>query len=185
MVVSTDRGRTWVVRGACHVPKDDRAFDEHMIVERHDGSLWMLARTAYGIGESVSTDRGRTWPALAPSAIKHPSARFFIRRLASGNLLLVKHGPIDAQTGRERLTAHLSGDDGRSWRGGLLLDERSGVSYPDGAQARDGSIRVIYDHSRTGEKEILMARFTEEDVERGECVSGKAEMRMVVNRADR
>lgn len=93
MVVSKDKGATWSVRGACHVPKNIREYDEHMFVERKDGSLWLLARTRYGIGESVSTDRGVSWPDLKPSTIAAPTARFFIRRLNSGNLLLVKHGP--------------------------------------------------------------------------------------------
>ena len=113
MIVSTDLGRTWSLRGACNVPQDVRAFDEHIIVERKDGSLWLLARTKYGIGESVSTDRGSTWPDLKPSAIAHPSARFFVRRLSSGNLLLVKHGAIDQRTGRSHLTAFVSSDDGQ------------------------------------------------------------------------
>src|SRR5699024_1093549 len=158
LVVSTDRGETWQVRGGCQVPRDDRAFDEHLVVERQDGTLWMLARTRYGIGESTSGDRGRTWSELEPSGIAHPSARFFLGRLRSGNLLLVKHGPIDQPTGRSHLTAFVSEDDGRTWSGGLLLDERSGVSYPDCVQAEDGTISVIYDYSRTGEREILMAR---------------------------
>lgn len=183
MVVSTDRGRTWQVRGACHVPEDVRNFDEHMIVERRDGSLWMLVRTTYGIGESVSTDRGRTWSPLKPSDIEHPTARFFIRRLNSGKLLLVKHGPIDKRTGRSHLTAYVSEDEGKTWKGGLMLDKRSGVSYPDGVQAEDGTIYIIYDYSRTGAREILMARFTERDVLAGECVSEASELRMLVNKA--
>ncbi len=32
-----------------------------MVVERKDGSLWMLLRTSYGIGQSVSADGGATW----------------------------------------------------------------------------------------------------------------------------
>ena len=63
--------------------------------ERRDGSLWMLVRTLYGIGESTSTDGGRTWSEVAPSDIGHVTSRFFIRRLDSGNLVLVKHGEID------------------------------------------------------------------------------------------
>ena len=51
--------------------------------------------------------------------------------------------------------------------GGLLLDERSGVSYPDGQQTADGLIRIIYDYSRTGSRHILMATFREEDVAAG------------------
>ncbi len=164
MIVSQDGGKTWSLRGACQVPPAARAFDEHHIVERNDRSLWLLARTKYGIGESVSTDRGKSWLDLAPSDIAHPSARFFIRRLNSGNLLLVKHGPIQRPTGRSHLTAFLSRDDGKTWEGGLVLDARRGVSYPDGQQMKDGRIRIIYDFSRTGSRHILMADFREADI---------------------
>lgn len=183
MIVSTDQGKSWELRGACNVPETDRAFDEHMFVQRKDGSLWLLARTRYGIGESISTDRGKTWPELHPSNIQHPSARFFIRRLVSGNLLLVKHGAIDQRTGRSHLTAFVSTDDGQSWSGGLLLDERASVSYPDGQQTEDGTIRIIYDYSRTGDRHILMATFREEDVTAGKLVSDVATLRQVVSDA--
>ena len=183
MIVSRVPGLFWTLRGACNVPQLDRAFDEHIITERKDGSLWLLARTKYGIGESVSTDRGKTWPDLKPSAIAHPSARFFVRRLNSGNLLLVKHGPIDQRTRRSHLTAFVSKDDGKSWSGGLLLDERSGVSYPDGQQTDDGLIRVIYDFSRRDARHILMAEFREEDVAAGEPVSDAAKLRRLVSDA--
>jgi len=183
VIVSTDQGKTWALRGACHVPEKDRQFDEHMIVERQDGSLWMLVRTNYGIGESVSVDRGKTWPVLKPSSISHPSARFFITRLQSGNLLLVKHGPIAEKIGRSHLTAFVSRNDGRDWVGGLLLDERSGVSYPDGQQTPDGSIQIIYDYSRTGERNILLASFTESDVAAGTGDSDTVHLRQLVSQA--
>ena len=183
MIVSTDQGKTWVLRGACNVPAKDRAFDEHIITERRDGSLWLLARTRYGIGESVSADRGVTWPDLKPSAISHPSARFFVTRLKSGKLLLVKHGAIDKRTGRSHLTAFLSADDGRTWTGGLLLDERAGVSYPDGQQTDDGLIRIIYDFSRTDARHILMAAFREQDVAASKPVSNDIQLRQLVSEA--
>lgn len=182
MVVSTDCGKTWQVRGGCNVPQDVRAFDEHIIIERNDKSLWLLARTRYGIGESVSTDRGATWTELKPSSIAHPSARFFVRRLRSGNLLLVKHGPIEKAIGRSHLTAFVSKDDGRTWTGGLLLDERKGVSYPDGVEADDGRIYLIYDFDRRGAREILMAVFDEDDVLAGKP-SETTRLRMLVNKA--
>lgn len=182
MVVSTDEGKTWTVRGGCNVPKDDRAFDEHMFIERKDGSIWLLARTKYGIGESISTDRGKTWPELAPSKIAHPSARFFIRRLKSGNLLLVKHGPVEERLkSRSHLTAYVSNDDGQTWTGGLLLDERNGVSYPDGQEDADGNIHIIYDFSRIKDRHILMATFREEDAAAGKEVSGTVKFRQVVS----
>lgn len=183
MIVSTDEGKTWTLRGGCNVPESDRAFDEHMFIERNDRSLWLLARTRYGIGESISSDRGKTWPELTPSSIAHPSARFFIRRLKSGNLLLVKHGAVDKRTGRSHLTAFLSQDDGNRWEGGLLLDERQSVSYPDGQQDGDGVIRIIYDYSRTGERHILMSSFREQDVLAGRLVSEDAALRQLVSDA--
>lgn len=181
MVVSPDQGLNWTVRGVCNVPAAVRNCDEHMFVERANGDLWLLVRTTYGIGESVSTDRGLTWPELTPSAIAHPTARFFISRLASGNLLFVKHGPIGTRIGRSHLTAFVSADDGATWGGGLLLDERTGVSYPDGQQTADGLIRIIYDYNRVTDRQILMAVFREEDAAAGQSVSGQVLLRQTVS----
>ena len=182
VIVSKDKGKTFNLRGACNVPKDVRNYDEHMIVERKDNSLWMLIRTKYGIGESISNDRGKTWSIPVQSAIEHPSARFFIRRLASGNLLLVKHGLINERIGRSHLTAYLSKDDGEKWLGGLLLDERSGVSYPDGQQSLDGTIHIIYDYSRTTSREISFATFTEEDIIAGDTASATVSLRKIISK---
>jgi hypothetical protein len=106
-----------------------------------------------------------------------------VRRLKSGNLLFVKHGKMEQQTERSHLQAFISDDDGKSWNGALMLDERNGVSYPDGDQTKDGTIFVIYDFDRTGAKEILMARFTEEDVLAGKIVSGTGALQILVNKA--
>lgn len=174
---STDQGKTWVRRGGVAFPNTD--FDEHMIVERKDGSLWMLARTTKGISESVSTDKGATWSVPVESSIKNVSARFFIRRLASGHLLLVKNGPIDVRLPRRSsLTAFVSKDDGKTWGPGLLLDDRSAVSYPDGFQAPDGTIHILYDWNRHTDAEILLTTFTEADIE-----AGKKPTRSLVNKA--
>ncbi len=160
---STDQGKTWKRRGGVAFPGTD--FDEHMIVERKDGSLWMLARTKQGISESVSTDKGATWSEPQPSSIQNVSARFFIRRLASGKLLLVKNGPIEVRLPRRSsMTAFLSDDDGRTWGKGLLLDDRAEVSYPDGFQAPDGTIHILYDWNRHADAEILHVKFTEADI---------------------
>lgn len=184
VVASTDKGKTWQLRGAASVPeKKDRNCDEPMIVEKKDGTLWQLVRTGYGIGESFSCDQGRTWTPVTEWDVKHTASRFFIRRLQSGNLLLVKHGPIETRTGRSHLTAYVSKDDGETWDGGLLLDERSSVSYPDGAQAADGTIYLTYDYDRRGQKFIYMTSFTEEDILARKPVSDTAQMRVVINQA--
>ena len=79
--------------------------------------------------------------------------------------------------------AMLSEDDGKTWKGGLMIDARKDVSYPDGVEAEDGVIRIIYDYQRRDAREILMATFTEEDVLCGRPVSGKARFEQLVNRA--
>lgn len=93
---STDDGSTWLLRGQAkrvetelELPGGD--LIEHAVVERSDGSLWMLIRTAPGIGESVSRDGGRSSSPAKDSGIRHPLRRFFVRRLASGRLLMVRH----------------------------------------------------------------------------------------------
>ncbi|MEI6714804.1 MAG: sialidase family protein [Verrucomicrobiota bacterium] len=180
--VSSDKGETWTRRGGVTFPQSQ--FDEHMIIERRDGSLWMLGRTNQGLSESTSTDQGRTWSEPQPSAIRNPSARIFIRRLASGNLLLVKNGPIDvALPRRSSLMAFLSQDDGKSWGAGLLLDDRSEVSYPDGFQAPDGTIHILYDWNRHTDAEILLTKFREEDIVSGSLGASGAKARMLVNKA--
>ncbi len=114
--------------------------------------------------------------------MRHPTARFFLRRLISGALLLVKHGPVDKRVGREDLTAFVSDDDGRTWQGGLMLDDREKVTYPDGVQAPDRTIYIVYDHNRTPDGEVLMATFTEDDVRAGKPVSDKVRLRGKVAR---
>ena len=179
--VSKDEGASWERRGVRTFPNPD--WHEHMIVERKNGSLWMLARTRSGIMESESVDAGRTWSQPVRSKIKHPVARFHIRRLASGRLLLVKHGAtIDSHKGRSHLTAWLSDDDGKTWHGGLMLDERSGVSYPDGFQAPDGTIYISWDRNRSKDGEILMARFTEDDIQAKAFDGPKSKTKMLISR---
>jgi len=184
IIVSTDEGESWVRRGGADVP--NRAFDEHMIVERKDGTLWMLVRRHDGIGEAVSTNKGVTWIATPEPVIPGPDSRFFIRRLLSGRLILVNNARTDI---RSHLTAWISDDEGRSWIGGLLLDKRSGVSYPDGTQSTDGMIYLIYDYRRGdkyalgNDREILCAVITEEDIIAGKLVNENSRLIVRVNQA--
>jgi predicted neuraminidase len=157
--ISSDRGATWSFHGGVEAP--NWAL-ENMIVERNDGRLWMLIRTGAGVlWESASADGGRTWSPGAPTAIINPGVRFFIRRLASGRLLLI-NTPHPAR--RQGLRAYLSEDEGASWLGGLELDPRDRVSYPDAAQAADGAIFAVHDCDRQGAGEILLDVFTEEEI---------------------
>ena len=86
---STDQGKSFTLRGTANIadPKT-RGPDEPMIVERKDGSLWMLVRMQ-GLAETISTDRGKTWTPVQRSSIKHCTSRFFrspfeVRQSATG-----------------------------------------------------------------------------------------------------
>lgn len=195
VLASTDRGESWHDRG--HVVLPAPQFDEHQLIERRDGSLWLTARTALGLHESLSQDGGRTWSAPVPSAIRQTvapaewcavggnSSRHHLSRLRSGRLLLIKHGPrIDAAPdGRSQLCAFLSEDDGRTWSGGLMLDARTAVSYPDATQAPDGTIYASWDRERALLGEILFARFREEDVLAGSCQAPGSATGLLIRRS--
>lgn len=184
IVASVDAGDSWQRRGGVDMPH--RTFDEHMIVEKQDGALWMLVRRDDGIGESFSGDGGLTWSPGDKTALTQPDSRFFIQRLQSGNLLLVKHHHYrpreDGGDGRSHLTAVLSFDDGDTWPAELLLDRRDNISYPDGVQATDGRIFVIYDRERTGSAEILMAIVHEDDIRAGKLVHPGSQLQKLVNK---
>ncbi|OAM89440.1 hypothetical protein AW736_13215 [Termitidicoccus mucosus] len=181
---SSDQGKTWTRRGG--VAPEGRRFDEHTLVELKDGRLWMLSRTQDGLVEAFSSDFGETWTEPQPSPVKHviKGARVFFRRLASGGILLVKLGKIGEQLEkRGQLMAFVSYDEGGTWSKGLMLDERANVTYPDGFQSPDGDIYIIYDRQRAAEREILYARFTEEDLRQGAFKSKQSRAKQLVNKA--
>ena len=182
VVRSRDQGRTfqWIGGAAGNSM-------EHMIVERRDGTLWMLIRIKGGIAECVSNDGGATWSAPTRSIIGGPGSRFHISRLRSGRLLLVNHHGFVSEghpglEHRSHMTALLSDDDGRTWPHKLLLDERKEVSYPDAVEAEDGRLYIIYDRGRNSEREILMTITSERDI----IVGGpglSTKLRVIINKA--
>ena len=176
---SRDQGASWAFRGAAEIPAV--SFAEHMLAERKDGSLWLLARTSYGIAQSTSADHGQTWSLGEPFTREmNVNTRFFLRRLKSGRMLLVVNNDPKRRT---QLTAMLSDDDGRTFPHRLLLDERS-TSYPDGTEAADGSIYVIYDQQRyaRGAQQILFAKVSEADILAGGVVNPTSRLAQKINR---
>ncbi len=177
---SSDNGKTFK---ACKAGKriGVETFDESMILERTDGSLWMLART-WGVGklaECFSHDGGKTWTDTKPSSIPTPSTRFFISRLKSGRVLLVNN---DSSTARINMTAFLSEDDGRTWRYSMLLDKRA-TSYPDVVEDINGDIYLIWDRGRETSKEILLSRITERDIMAGELIEPSSYLCNIISKA--
>ena len=185
--VSLDEGKKFEYRGGAD--GENRSFDEHMVVELKDGRLWMITRTTYGLGQAFSEDKGKTWSAIKPSGHTGPNSRPYLRRLKSGRILLINHVNPTYQTNpknwntRNNLMAMLSEDDGKTWCGGLMLDARDQVSYPDGTEDENGNIYIIYDYQRYAEREILMAVFTEEDILEGRLVGEGSRLKALVSKA--
>ena len=186
--ISRDEGETFELLGTA-VAKD-RRFDEHMILEKLDGTLECYIRTGYGIAVSESNDGGVTWSEGVDCGFGGPNSRFYIGRLKSGNILLINHHRF---AGRNNLKAMISRDDGKTFEGYLLLDERSDVSYPDVVEGSDGFIYVVYDRERGAKynpefnydyhaREILMAKITEEDILNGSLINPESQLKMPVNK---
>lgn len=190
-LLSRDGGQTFELCGPLHAdPPPD--FDEYMIVERADGVLVVYNRHPESFLQCESSDGGRTWTTQTPNGLPHTNSRFVFMKLQSEAWLLVKHGGLDGVSdareerfpenrGRSHLTAYLSRDEGKTWDGGLLLDDRD-CSYPFGCQA-DGTILISYERQRWRQPEILLARFSEEDVLAGRATSAETRLRLLVNKA--
>ena len=187
MVVSADRGRSWQVRGTADVP--NRCFEENQLVERKYGTLAMYVRAHYGVAVAESADGGRTWTRGRDSGIYGPNSRFAIRRLRSGNLLMVNHEPDGTENvktemwrPRTNLTAYLSEDDGRTWPYRLLIDGRESVSYPDFVQSADGSVFVVHDRARSAGGYVLLSHLTEDEIRAGKVSAAGSCLCRVVSR---
>ena len=184
--ISKDRGKTVSHFSEATIP--NAGWNEHMIIERKDGSLWMLVRSwapRSGISQAFSYDRGKTW-SQGELYRPGPSTRFHIRRLRSGRILLIYH-PLDPETAsrRNKMTAYLSEDEGKTWPYELLLYEGN-CSYPDATESDDGVIYVIHDaDGRMNRMNISFSSFTEEDIMAGKLVNKNSRLGVIISGRDR
>ena len=186
---TTDEGKTFDQLGGAR--SEHISYDEHQFLEQTDGTVVVYIRSGQEIEHAFSADKGETWSKSRGSGIYSPNSRFFISRLHSGRILLINHVGYLGRI-RNNLTAQLSEDDGKTWIGGLLLDERNDVSYPDATEGSDGFIYAVYDRERgaknqkippeSAAKEILMAKFTENDILAGRLVSTGSSLKMIVSK---
>lgn len=186
---TSDKGVSFYKMGEFTMP--GRYYDEPMTVQHKDGTLHMLVRLPDGIGEAFSKDGGKKWGHIQKSKFWGPNSRFYFGRLMSGNLLLVNH-QIEREDEesketlfpkRSHLSAWLSEDDGLTWSKPFLLDEREGISYPDVDQDEEGNIYIIYDYLRFKEKQLLLAKITEEDILNGQIKTMGSYLRRIVDQA--
>jgi len=159
--ISEDNLESVLLAGSANEP--NTTFDENAIVERSDGSIYMIMRTSDAITYSISEDEGKTWSECKP-VMKHASARSYLSALGNGKYLLVtNNNPKE----RSHMTAFLSEDECMTWTPKLLLDEKCSVSYPGGCVDENDRVYVAYDYNRYNDEEVFFATFTTEELTQG------------------
>lgn len=183
---TTDEGKTFEKLGGVIHP--DHSYDEHMLIELKDYRIMMLTRTMHGTGIAYSYDRGKTWSKPNNADFGGADARFHIRRLKSGNILLAENGE-----NRKGLTVMISDDECKTWKHKFLIDERERVSYPDVTEDDNGNIYITYDRDRgcglrslksacESAREILYAKITEADIEAGKIVDEGSALKRIISK---
>jgi len=130
--LSDDNGATWrrsrTVQQGFNEQGERIAVQEPGVVELKDGRLWMYCRTdAESQYVSWSEDRGDSWSPLVASSITSPVSPASVKRIpATSDLLLVwndHRGRPPAIKTRTPLSAAISGDEGRTWSRGKVLED--------------------------------------------------------------
>ena len=161
-VYSDDQGATWRSGRLYEPPKDEKGkpviVQEPGVVELKDGRLYLYARTDRGRQwQAFSKDGGVTWEDFGPSPIYGPRGPATIRRLKSGDLLLVwndheglpeymKRGPAWLVGIRAPLTLAISKDEGRTWinRKTIETDMKGFFCYFSVLEQDDGLLLAYY-----------------------------------------
>ena len=162
--VSEDDGKTW--KRSNIIDFGDQGHHagayEGTLTELTGGRLYMLLRTNLDrFWEAFSEDHGNSWRVLRPSSIDASSAPGYLRRLASGRLVLVwnrlyprgkskyrRHAGqgslYRASRHREELSIAFSEDDGKNWNDPDVFVRGERVCYPQIWERRPGEIWVSY-----------------------------------------
>ena len=92
-----------------------------------------------------SSDEGVTWTRGVDSDVPNPGSSLEVIALRDGSWLMVNN---DTESGRARLSAWLSTDEGRTWPHRRAIEDTPGgsYSYPSVLQAADGRVHVTYSH---------------------------------------
>ena len=84
-----------------------------------------------------------TWTRGEDSDVPNPGSSLEVIALRDGTWLMVNN---DTESGRARLSAWLSTDEGRTWPHRRAIEDAPGgsYSYPSVLQASDGRVHVTY-----------------------------------------
>ena len=149
--LSDDRGKTWQMTGQM----GPLLRDEQSGVELSDGRILMFFRKYDGghLMETFSTDGGQTWQGIRESRFVAPASPPALLRLKDGRIILIWNNSQKPKHVFNRLvlTAAISTDECKTWRGYREIARTSGVPGPKGwvcypfiTQNVDGTVIVTY-----------------------------------------
>jgi lysophospholipase L1-like esterase len=181
MFLSDDDGLTWRRSNVLDIgtgTHDHAGACEGTVIERRDGSLYLLVRNETGLlHASLSHDDGCTWCELQPTAVTTVTCCPQLATLRDGTVALLwnpppRHDPADP-VARDELALAFSSDDGRTWGRPVIvaadysrvreLPEYIRASYPYLYERRAGElwittmygdVRMKLDPARLSEGEI-------------------------------
>ncbi len=163
IMYSDDEGKSWHSSGKeLEVKIDNRKVTrygaiEPDLIEKKDGSLWMLIRTSHGrLYQAMSLDKGESWTNPVASQFISSDSPACLYRLKNGSILLFWNSCQRWDTvrsyalgGREVLHAAVSWDEGASWQGfrevahsvqsPSTVGDR-GTAYPSVVETESGDI---------------------------------------------
>ena len=128
--LSNDQGKSWSSPRPIGL-KARKTLDETDFYERNDGSILAVMRQVMTASES--RDGGRTWS--VPVDLGFPGHCPYLLMTRSGVLLMGHRVP--------QTSLHYSLDEGRTWRGPIMLDDFIGA-YPSMVELKDGRILFVY-----------------------------------------
>lgn len=171
VLFSMDRGNSWMARptGLQLEEKIHTRRQEPILVPYRKGKLALLNRaTGYQWRwKSESRDFGQSWSA-PDKFIYSPDTPMSLTVLPSGKWLAVKNGRLDQMLYYipDRLIAYISDDEGETWYGDLLVDDRKDAVSPCVCAPGDGYIYIMYAYApvTAGTREVRLVKTSEMEI---------------------
>lgn len=148
VIRSEDGGRTWSAPIPIGKGQGLPLDAETDLIEMRDGTLYAALRSSrVHMHFATSVDRGRTWSPATD--IGFPGHAPHLTRLRSGEIVLAHRLP--------QTSLHVSGDEGRTWRGPYRIDDVIGA-YPAVVELRDRTLLVVW-YTEGADSRVRARRF--------------------------
>lgn len=159
MAITDDGGKSW----QASMPLIGFGNIQPSVLRRNDGTLVAFMREngpQKRVRVAESQDDGLTWGTVGASELPNPGSGLDGVRLANGHWLLIYNDTI---SGRNKLAASLSFDEGRTWTKTRHLEHEPTGSfhYPAVTQGTDSTIHCVYSYFVAGGQTMKHAAFNE------------------------